>query len=202
MIHWIAISTNLIFKLIIKCCIVYIIDGVSHRLFDILLLLLECRPWLVRMTSSSGCSWPRTNRGYTETSCPWILSKRWGARGDWWCYTWDGYNVENEKPKFNLILILGLSSAVLSACIPYFQKLFTGLHLGICKLCFVSVKYHFKFNLIRVVLNKNNLSQVSKLFKYLLFVFYMYYYLVHLCTVYDTGLCTMLRLNSLPLLSY
>lgn len=123
MIHWIAISTNLIFKLIIKCCIVYIIDGVSHRLFDIL-LLLECRPWLVRMTSSSGCSWPRTNRGYTETSCPWILSKRWGARGDWWCYTWDGYNVENEKPKFNLILILGLSSAVLSACIPYFQKFF------------------------------------------------------------------------------
>lgn len=134
------------------------------------------------------------------------------GHGDWWCYTWDGYNVENEKPKFNLILILGLWSAVLSACIPYFQKfffslqymyfVFTGLHLSICKLCFVSVKYHFKFNLIRVVLNKNNLSQVSKLFKYLLFVFYMYYYLVHLCTVYDTGLCTMLRLNSLPLLSY
>lgn len=46
------------------------------------------------------------------------------GHGDWWCYTWDGYNVENEKPKFNLILILGLWSAVLSACIPYFQKFF------------------------------------------------------------------------------
>lgn len=70
---------------------------------------------------------------------------------------------------------------------------FTGLHLSICKLCFVSVKYHFKFNLIRVVLNKNNLSQVSKLFKYLLpylsFTCIIILYIYVLYMTQDFALC-------------